>query len=117
MGVPLTEAESEPKLEDFGDLTLSPFPEFLVPRADYGSPIHELPLLFVQLTKFSCGAISLSTKIVACCGSWSWRNGVLQLVGKACKWRASRHTAVPRSESAASLGMPQLRFLVLIKQN
>ena len=66
MGVQLIEAESKTTLEDFGDFTSSPYLEYLehlVPSVDYSSPIHELPLMLVQLTKFSCGGISISTSI------------------------------------------------------
>ena len=66
MGVQMIEAESKATLENFGDFTSSPYLEYLehlVPSVDYSSPIHELPLLLVQLTNFSCGGISISTSI------------------------------------------------------
>ncbi|KAA8535849.1 hypothetical protein F0562_030831 [Nyssa sinensis] len=63
MGVQLIEAESEAKLDDFGDFTPSPEFQYLSPFIDYKTPIHELPLLLVQLTKFSCGGISLSLTV------------------------------------------------------
>ncbi|CAK7337532.1 unnamed protein product [Dovyalis caffra] len=63
MGVKLTEAESESKLEDFGDFLPSLEYEYLIPNVDYTVPIHDLPLLLVQLTKFQCGGISLSLTI------------------------------------------------------
>ncbi|KAL3745921.1 hypothetical protein ACJRO7_014940 [Eucalyptus globulus] len=60
MGVCFIEAESEGELNDLGDF--SPRPEFeqLVPSVDYTKPIHELPLLLVQVTKFKCGGLTLS---------------------------------------------------------
>ncbi|XP_059636133.1 spermidine hydroxycinnamoyl transferase [Cornus florida] len=63
MGVQLMEAESEAKLSDFGDFTPSPEFQYLIPDVDYKVPISELSLLLVQLTKFSCGGISLSLTI------------------------------------------------------
>ncbi|KAL5549327.1 hypothetical protein UlMin_004558 [Ulmus minor] len=48
IGAQFIEAESEAKLVDFGDFSLSP-----------NLPIHELPLMLVQLAWFSCGGISL----------------------------------------------------------
>lgn len=63
MGVQLIEAESQATLDDFGDFAPSPDLESLVPCVNYNSPIHELPLMLVQLTKFSCGGISLGTSI------------------------------------------------------
>ncbi|KAM3693954.1 hypothetical protein ACJW31_07G024300 [Castanea mollissima] len=59
-GVQFFEAESESKLEDFGDFSPCPEYEYLIPSVDYSVPIHEMPLLLVQLTKFMCGGISLS---------------------------------------------------------
>ncbi|XP_030544190.2 spermidine hydroxycinnamoyl transferase [Rhodamnia argentea] len=62
-GVHLIEAESGGELDDLGDF--SPCPEFeqLVPSVDYTKPIHELPLLLVQVTKFKCGGLTLSISI------------------------------------------------------
>jgi shikimate O-hydroxycinnamoyltransferase len=62
MGVTLIEAESESKLEDLGDLP-SPEYQYLIPNVDYTIPLHELPLLLVQLTIFQCGGISLGLRI------------------------------------------------------
>ncbi|KAL7237633.1 hypothetical protein ACSBR2_003856 [Camellia fascicularis] len=59
MGARLYEAESDAKIEDFGDFCPSPKLRSLVPSVDYSDPLHELLLLLVQLTKFSCGGISL----------------------------------------------------------
>jgi len=63
MGVMFTEAESESKLEDLGDFLPSSEYKYLIPNVDYTVPIHDLPLLLVQLTKFQCGGISLSLTI------------------------------------------------------
>ncbi|GAV85498.1 Transferase domain-containing protein [Cephalotus follicularis] len=63
MGVQLVEAESQAKLDDFGDFSPSPEYECLIPHVDYSAPIQELPLLLVQVTKFRCGGISLSFTI------------------------------------------------------
>lgn len=59
-GVPFIEAESESTLEDFGDFTPTSDFDYLVPKVDYSLPIHELPLLLVQVTKFKCGGYSVS---------------------------------------------------------
>ncbi|KAL7257668.1 hypothetical protein ACSBR1_003893 [Camellia fascicularis] len=59
MGARLYEAESDAKIEDFGDFCPTPKLRSLIPSVDYSDPLHELPLLLVQLTKFSCGGISL----------------------------------------------------------
>ncbi|KAA8522689.1 hypothetical protein F0562_009149 [Nyssa sinensis] len=63
MGVRLIEAESKAKLDDLGDFAPSPEFEYLVPSADYRTPIHDIPLLLVQLTRFHCGGISLGLMI------------------------------------------------------
>ncbi|KAJ6759163.1 SPERMIDINE HYDROXYCINNAMOYL TRANSFERASE [Salix koriyanagi] len=63
MGATLIEAESESKLEDFGDFLPSPEYQNLFPNVDYAVPLHELPLLLVQLTIFQCGGISLGLTI------------------------------------------------------
>lgn len=63
MGVPFVEAESESKLDDFGDFSPSPVFSHLSPNVDHTSPIHEQPLFLVQLTRFSCGGISLGLAI------------------------------------------------------
>lgn len=62
-GVVLTEAETDAKLDDLDSFLLSPNYNSLFPRVDYTIPIDELPLLFVQLTKFQCGGIALSFAI------------------------------------------------------
>ncbi|KAG6644134.1 spermidine hydroxycinnamoyl transferase [Carya illinoinensis] len=63
-GVSLYVAESEAKLDDIGYSSPSPRYQYLIPSVDYGSvPIHDLPLLLVQLTKFKCGGISLGLRI------------------------------------------------------
>ncbi|KAL7257683.1 hypothetical protein ACSBR1_003908 [Camellia fascicularis] len=59
MGARLYEAESDAKIEDFGDFFPTPKLRSLVSSVDYSDPLHELPLLLVQLNKFSCGGISL----------------------------------------------------------
>ncbi|KAM6554245.1 hypothetical protein CsatB_015007 [Cannabis sativa] len=63
-GVRFIESDSLLKLDDFGD-DFSPSSKYdgLIPTVDYGLPIHEIPLLIVQVTKFACGGISLSVVI------------------------------------------------------
>ncbi|PON33415.1 Transferase [Parasponia andersonii] len=65
-GVQFVEAESDSKLDELGDLSsLSKYYYnlHLTPPVDYNLPIHELPLLIVQLTRFACGGISLGLTI------------------------------------------------------
>ncbi|KAA8521014.1 hypothetical protein F0562_011698 [Nyssa sinensis] len=59
MGVLLNEAESKARIEDFGDFCPTPKLQELIPSIDYSDPIDEMPLLVVQLTRFSCGGASL----------------------------------------------------------
>ncbi|KAF3452760.1 hypothetical protein FNV43_RR03193 [Rhamnella rubrinervis] len=63
MGVQFIEAESDSKLDDFGEFSPSPKYNLLIPTVDYSLPIHDLPPLLVQLTTFSCGAICFSLTI------------------------------------------------------
>lgn len=63
LGAQLLVAESEAKIKDFGDFTLSSQIRALIPPIDYNGPIDQLPLLFVQLTKLGCGGISLGLGI------------------------------------------------------
>ncbi|XP_028751356.1 spermidine hydroxycinnamoyl transferase-like [Neltuma alba] len=60
MGARFIEAECESSLNDIGDLFLSPQHRNLFPSADYGLPIHELPLFLVQLTTFRCGGVTIA---------------------------------------------------------
>ncbi|KAE9462544.1 hypothetical protein C3L33_05535, partial [Rhododendron williamsianum] len=59
MGALFLETESEAKISDFGDFTPTSETRALIPSVDYNKPIDELPLLLAQVTKFSCGGISL----------------------------------------------------------
>ncbi|KAJ8747338.1 hypothetical protein K2173_013161 [Erythroxylum novogranatense] len=60
MGVQLIEAESESKFDDFGDFEPSAKYDNLIPAVNYKTPIHEIPLMIAQLTKFRCGGVTLS---------------------------------------------------------
>ncbi|KAL2338667.1 hypothetical protein Fmac_013113 [Flemingia macrophylla] len=62
-GVQFVEAESTSTLQDLGDFSPSSEYHHLVPTVDYTLPIHDLPLVLVQLTNFKCGGISLSINI------------------------------------------------------
>lgn len=66
MGVHFLEAETESKFDDLFGQKLSPSPQHslrLIPTVDCQSPVHGQPLLLVQLTRFSCGGISLGFAI------------------------------------------------------
>ncbi|KAJ6731759.1 TRICHOTHECENE 3-O-ACETYLTRANSFERASE [Salix purpurea] len=52
-----------PSSKIFGDFLPSPEYQNLIPNVDYAVPLHELPLLLVQLTIFQCGGISLGLTI------------------------------------------------------
>ena len=65
-GVQFIEAESDSKLDELGDLSRSSeyyYDLQLTPAVDYSLPMHELPVLIVQLTRFACGGISLGLSI------------------------------------------------------
>ncbi|KAJ9689048.1 hypothetical protein PVL29_014610 [Vitis rotundifolia] len=59
LGALLIAVESDAKIDDFGDFRPTQEIRALIPSVDYNKPIHELPLVLVQVTKFSCGGISL----------------------------------------------------------
>ena len=63
LGALLIAIESEAKIDDFGDFRRTQEIRALIPSLDYKKPIHELPLLLVQVTKFSCGGMSLGLGI------------------------------------------------------
>ncbi|KAF4360596.1 hypothetical protein F8388_017622 [Cannabis sativa] len=66
-GVEFVEAECNLKLDELGDLSCSSEHNYhdlhLTPLVDYTRPIHELPLLLAQLTRFACGGVSLGLTI------------------------------------------------------
>ncbi|KAK7329762.1 hypothetical protein VNO77_23941 [Canavalia gladiata] len=62
-GVHFIEAESSSTFNDLGDFSPSSEYHHLVPTLDYTLPIHELPLVLVQLTRFKCGGICISFTI------------------------------------------------------
>ncbi|PON92577.1 Transferase [Trema orientale] len=67
MGARFIEAESELRLDDFGSLLLSE-PDYyshLFPKIDYSLPLNDIPVMLVQLTRFSRGGFSLGlTKVL-----------------------------------------------------
>ncbi|KAJ4957767.1 hypothetical protein NE237_024878 [Protea cynaroides] len=63
LGAKLFEAESEAVINDFGDFRPTPEIRKLIPRVDYNTPINELPLLLMQLTRFHCGGIAVGVAI------------------------------------------------------
>ncbi|KAL7097278.1 hypothetical protein ACP275_10G134500 [Erythranthe tilingii] len=62
-GVPLFEAESDAAVDDFGDFTPTAAIQALIPSVDYTTPIDEIPLVIVQLTRFRCGGVSVGLGI------------------------------------------------------
>ncbi|KAK2978170.1 hypothetical protein RJ640_016184 [Escallonia rubra] len=63
LGVELLVAESESRIDDFGDFCPTPEIKALTPPIDYTRPIHEIPLLLVQVTKLKCGAICIGLAV------------------------------------------------------
>ncbi|KAH7855719.1 hypothetical protein Vadar_028089 [Vaccinium darrowii] len=63
VGVGFCEAESDAELADFGDFCPTPELRSLIPSVAYSTPLHEIPLLLVQITRFRCGGLSLGLAI------------------------------------------------------
>ncbi|XP_027185785.1 spermidine hydroxycinnamoyl transferase-like [Coffea eugenioides] len=64
MGALLVEAQSELKIHDFGDFCPAPQIRALIPAIDNNNtPLHEVPLLLVQITKFACGGVSIGLAV------------------------------------------------------
>ncbi|XP_047333275.1 spermidine hydroxycinnamoyl transferase-like [Impatiens glandulifera] len=60
LGAHLLEAETDARIDDFApDYRPTSAVRDLIPSADYKRPIEDLPLVLIQLTKFSCGGVSL----------------------------------------------------------
>ncbi|PIN03521.1 hypothetical protein CDL12_23953 [Handroanthus impetiginosus] len=62
-GVQLVEAQCEANLDDLGEFTPSPEYDSLIPQINYFLPLYEIPLLFVQLTQFKCGGVTLGIAV------------------------------------------------------
>lgn len=63
-GASVLEAESHLKIDDLGDFLPSPEISSLLPSVDLvNTPIEDVPLLLVQLTKFACGGLTLGVMI------------------------------------------------------
>ncbi|KAL8161678.1 hypothetical protein V2J09_013167 [Rumex salicifolius] len=61
-GVPVLEAETAVEVAELGDLAEAEEKrrfQHLAPMADYRKPLHELPLLTVQITHFRCGGVGV----------------------------------------------------------
>ncbi|XP_057767796.1 spermidine hydroxycinnamoyl transferase-like [Salvia miltiorrhiza] len=58
-GVPIFEAHSDAAVEDFGDFRPTPAMLPFIPSVDYTAPIHEIPMLIVQLTRLRCGGVTV----------------------------------------------------------
>lgn len=59
VGASLYKAELDAELAEFGDFCPTPDLRSLIPSVDYDAPLHEIPLLLVQITRFRCGGLSL----------------------------------------------------------
>ncbi|GER39516.1 HXXXD-type acyl-transferase family protein [Striga asiatica] len=62
-GVPILEAESASRIEDFGDFTPGPEIQALIPTVDYTAPLDEIPLVMAQMTRLACGGLALGLEI------------------------------------------------------
>ncbi|KAM7523620.1 hypothetical protein LguiA_013522 [Lonicera macranthoides] len=63
IGAQFLVVESESRIEDFGDFHPTPQLQTLVPQVDTKAPVHEQPLLLVQVTKLGCGGMCLGLAI------------------------------------------------------
>lgn len=64
MGVQFIVAETKAKLDDLGELSTSPEMQSLAPHIDYElTSFEEHPLMYVQITQFQCGSISVCPAI------------------------------------------------------
>ncbi|KAF5197579.1 Spermidine hydroxycinnamoyl transferase [Thalictrum thalictroides] len=64
MGAEIIEAESEAKIEDYGDFCPTTELSKLVPHVDYiTADITKLPILLVQVTTFKCGGMCIGISI------------------------------------------------------
>ncbi|XP_047333082.1 spermidine hydroxycinnamoyl transferase-like [Impatiens glandulifera] len=61
LGAHILEAETDARIDDFAPDYYRPTSAVrdLIPSVDYNRPIEDLPLVLVQLTKFSCGGVTL----------------------------------------------------------
>ncbi|XP_047947024.1 spermidine hydroxycinnamoyl transferase-like [Salvia hispanica] len=62
-GAPIFEAETDAAIVDFGDFTPTQAIEPLIPSFDYTTPLHHIPMVLVQLTRFRCGGLSIGLGI------------------------------------------------------
>lgn len=62
-GVPIFEAEADAEVDDFGDFTPTKEIQALIPTVDYTTPIDEIPMVIVQMTRFRCGGVSIGLGI------------------------------------------------------
>ncbi|CAK8564109.1 unnamed protein product [Lathyrus sativus] len=60
LGVQFIEAQSSLALSELNDFSpSSEYYRYLIPHVDYTVPIQDIPLIFVQLTNFKCGGVSI----------------------------------------------------------
>lgn len=62
-GARFIEASSAAKLDDYSEFTPSDVVRKLAPDVDYNSPIEDIPMFLVQVTRFSCGGLVISLNI------------------------------------------------------
>ncbi|CAM8888763.1 unnamed protein product [Rhodiola kirilowii] len=82
-GVVLIEAESGLEVSDLGDFSPSPMISTLIPKVDYSTkPIHETPIVLVQVTSLRCGGITMG---LATSHSAFDGQGTMLFIGEWCK--------------------------------
>ncbi|CAM8891774.1 unnamed protein product [Rhodiola kirilowii] len=82
-GVVLIEAESGLEVSDLGDFSPSPMISTLIPKVDYSTkPIHETPIVLVQVTSLRCGGITMG---LAASHSVFDGQGALLFISEWCK--------------------------------
>ncbi|XP_028790374.1 spermidine hydroxycinnamoyl transferase-like [Neltuma alba] len=76
-GALLLEATCEANLDDLRDFAPTEIVEQLMPKIDYNRPIQDIPLLAVQLTRFSCGGLTLGVALCRAVNDGSAVSGFL----------------------------------------
>ncbi|KAF7819269.1 spermidine hydroxycinnamoyl transferase-like [Senna tora] len=111
-GVTLLQAESPKTLNHYGDFKPDHTITDLIPHIDYTKPIDDIPLIFVQLTTFSCGGliIGLANSHIMIDGL---ANSHTMMDGVAAIHFVSSWAKLARGESLLEQDMPFLDRTVL----